>query len=121
VDHYKCYTVNVTKGTPKFEPILGVAVSDQFIEAQVPSPPRLFDLKKPTALCTPVNKNNEGIKNPDRHLLCYQANRAKGQPKHDKVEGIHVHNQFGPEQLNTVVEEELCVPSQKTLPDGQAE
>ena len=118
VDHYKCYKVKVTPGTPKFEPILGVKVEDQFIEAQS-GQPKLFDLKKPTTLCTPVRKEVDGeiteIKNPDIHLMCYQANPAKGQPKHVKVLGIHVNNQFGPEQLDTVKEEELCVPSEKII------
>jgi hypothetical protein len=31
------------------------------------------------------------------------------------VLGIHVNNQFGPEQLDTVREEELCVPSEKIV------
>jgi hypothetical protein len=32
------------------------------------------------------------------------------------VLGIHVNNQFGLEQLDTIKEEELCVPSKKLLP-----
>jgi len=48
--------------------------------------------------------------------MCYQAKPASGQPKHIRVTGIHVNNQFGPEQLDTVKEEELCVPSEKILP-----
>jgi hypothetical protein len=89
-----------------------VPVVDQFNQ------PKPYDLKKPTALCTPVNKNDEGIKTPDRHLLCYQV---KGQPKHRKVQGMQAHNQFGPEQLDTTAEEELCVPSPKTLGDRLSE
>jgi hypothetical protein len=57
-------------------------------------------------------------------LLCYQVKPAKGQPKHDKVLGVFVDNQFEPEQseqLDTVTEEELYVPSTKTLPDAQVE
>lgn len=111
VDHYKCYKVRGRKGAPKFKPILGVSVSDQFIG----QPPKLFDLKKPTRLCTPVDKNGEGIKNPGTHLLCYQAKPTKGQPRHQPVSSIFVNNQFGPEILQTVKEEDLCVPSAKTL------
>jgi hypothetical protein len=58
------------------------------------------------------------------HLSCDQAIPTKGEPKHDKVLGVFVNNQFEPayaEQLDTVTEEELCVLSTKTLPDGQAE
>jgi hypothetical protein len=111
VDHYKCYKVKVSKGQPKFEPILGVSVDDQFTDGA-----KLFDLKTPTRLCTPVDKNGEGIKNEATHLMCYRAKPATGQPKHVKVLGIHVNNQFGPAQLDTIKEGELCVPSEKILP-----
>jgi choice-of-anchor C domain-containing protein len=111
VDHYKCYKVRGSKGAPKFKAILGVSVSDQFID----QPPKLFDLKKPTRLCNPADKNGEGIKNPDTHLLCYQAKPARGQPRHQPVSPIFVNNQFGPEILQTVKEEDLCVPSMKTV------
>lgn len=47
------------------------------------------------------------------HLMCYQAVKKAGQPKHKPVVGIFVNNQFGPEQLDTTTEEELCVPSSK--------
>jgi hypothetical protein len=108
VDHYKCYTVEVTPGTPVFTAILGVSVGDQLID-----PPKFFNLERPTRLCTPVDKNGEGIKSAAAHLMCYQAKAAGGQPEHVKVLGIHVNNQFGPERLDTVREDELCVPSEK--------
>jgi hypothetical protein len=108
VDHFKCYKVKSSKDAPKFAPILGVAIKDQFTPE-----PKLFDLKKPARLCNPVDKNGEGIKSPDVHLLCYQAKPARRQPKHVPFKGIQVNNQFGPEQLDTLREEELCVPSQK--------
>jgi hypothetical protein len=110
VDHYKCYKAKVTPGTPTFPKGLQATVVDQFNQ------PKLYDLKKPTRLCNPVDKNGEGIKNEATHLMCYQAKPATGQPKHAKVLGIHVNNQFGPEQLDTIKEEELCVPSEKILP-----
>jgi hypothetical protein len=62
-----------------------------------------------------VDKEGEGIKNDAAHLMCYQAKPAEGQPKHVKVLGIHVNNQFGAEQLDTIKEEELCVPSEKIV------
>ncbi len=80
------------------------------------------------------------IQNPDARLTCYQVKLVKGvcaagspqneggekgvtafceaQPKHEKGVGIHTNNQFGPEQLDTIKEEELCVPSTKTLAGG---
>jgi hypothetical protein len=45
--------------------------------------------------------------------MCYQVKAAAGQPKHAKVVAqIHTLNQFGPGQLDTIKESELCVPAQ---------
>lgn len=109
LDHFKCYKVKVTKGTPGFPEGIQAFVVDQFGQ------PKLFDVKKPTMLCTPVDKG-EGRKNPEAHLMCYAVKPAEGQLEHVKVLGIHVNNQFGPLQLDTKKEEELCVPSEKILP-----
>lgn len=109
VDHYKCYEVKVTPGTDKFPKGIQAFVVDQFEE------PKRFDLKKPARLCTPVDKDGEGIKNPNTLLTCYWATPAKREPEHIRVFRIHVNNQFGPEQVETAkeVEEEICVPSEK--------
>ena len=62
-----------------------------------------------------MNGDVTEVKNPDAHLLCYQVKPAKQQPKHIPVTGIHASNQFGTEHLETVKEEELCVPSVTTI------
>ena len=111
IDHFKCYKVKRTKGTPKFPKGITVTIGDQF-----PDTPKVFKVKKPTRLCTPVDKEGEGIIDPTAHLMCYKVKRVKGQPKHEKVKGIHVNNQFGPRQLDTKKPKELCVPSVKILP-----
>ena len=103
VDHFKCYKVKVSEGTPEFESIQ-VTLADHFED-------KLFDVKKPKRLCNPVDKNGEGIINPDAHLLCYKVKPAEDEPKHIKVEGIHTNNLFGPLQFDTKKEAELCVPS----------
>jgi hypothetical protein len=105
IDHFRCAKAKVAKGSPRFEPISEVSVVDQFEQ------PKLYDLKKPTRICTPVDKNGEGLLLPDALLLCYQAKPGKGQPKHVKRSGLHVAHQLGLELLDTVKEEELCVPS----------
>jgi hypothetical protein len=46
--------------------------------------------------------------------MCYQVKRSSGQPRYDKVLGIYVEDQFGDGQLDTISEDELCVPSIKT-------
>jgi hypothetical protein len=140
VDHFKCYKVKSIKGDfctddshlnpggaceveedcggvedetsfclpNKFPKGLQVTVGDQFTD-----PPKVFDVKKPSRLCNPVDKEGEGIQHPDAHLMCYQVKPAKEQPKHEGRSGVFVHTQFGPEQLDTVKEEMLCVPSEK--------
>jgi hypothetical protein len=117
VDHFRCYKVKMAKGH-RFTAIPGVSVADQFNEPLIGSlgRPKRFDVRKPTRLCAPADKNGEGIKDEGRHLLCYQVTKARNEPKHVPVRGIHVADQFGPEDLNTITEEELCVPSVKILP-----
>ena len=104
VDHFECYPVKVPKGAEKFA-ALEAGVADEFAAT------RTLDVKKPTRVCIPVDKNGEGIPVPEAALLCYKAKPAKGEPKHEKRTGVHVAHQFGAAQLDTVKEEELCVPS----------
>jgi hypothetical protein len=106
VEHYKCYKVKVTTGTPKLPRGTQVTITDQFTPST-----GTFDLKKPKHLCTPVNKNGEGITNPNGHLLCYIAKPARNEPKHTPVPGINTNNQFGPLVLETIKTSELCIPS----------
>ena len=113
VDHYKCYRVRVTPGTPVAAQDRKVTVSDQFTD------PKYLTLRKPRHLCLPVDKNGEGIKNPAAHLLCYAARPARGEPKHLRRDGVFVNNQFGALRLNTIKEREFCIPSIKSLsPSG---
>ena len=134
VDHFLCYRVSVVPGpicssgapvnargacaqeldcggingltrycTPsaKFAGDLPLVV-DQFGARSLP-------VLKPFELCNPVNKNAEGIKEPDRHLVCY------------KVKGgfpgttVAVNNQFGPEILEVGKEKVFCVPAGKRV------
>jgi hypothetical protein len=59
--------VKLSSGEARFPNDLRAFVVDQFNE------PTLYDLKKPTTLCNPVDKEGEGVKDLDTHLLCYQA------------------------------------------------
>jgi hypothetical protein len=101
--------VRVTAGTPKFAKGTLVAVGDQFETA------RLLSLVKPRHLCTPVDKNGEGIKNPQAHYLCYTAKPAVTAPKHTRVSNVQVNNQFGPLSVDTAKESEFCIPSEKSF------
>jgi hypothetical protein len=88
-------------------PATGVALRDQFIG----DAPKLFDLKRPTRLCTPVREGTHAVKNPDTRLMRYQAAPANGQPKHVPVQGVFVDNELGPEQVDTIKEDDVCIPS----------
>jgi len=160
VDHFLCYQAKTAKvdggGAPQSFPRgTQVSVVDQFET-------RRYDLKKITRLCNPVAKSSDpmdlpvllsgsdagtskpiepaAIRNPDDHLVCYQAKLAKKlivqdgcgcdevanpgckgtaldpvQVAHTPLIGVHVNNQFGAETLDTKKHVEICIPSQKIL------
>jgi hypothetical protein len=109
VDHYKCYRAVVTKGTPKFPKGVTVTVADQFRTTA-----GTFTIKKAQHVCTPVSKDGSVVHNPDAHLVCYQTAIVRGQPKHVPVT-VYVNNELGPQTLTTIKEDELCIPSLKTV------
>jgi hypothetical protein len=115
VDHFKCYKVRVTRQFPKFPRGVQVSLQEQFEN-------KVYDVKRPTRLCNPVDKNGEGIKNPNGHLLCYKvaiARKINGlrvdQGKHTQRLGVYTNTQLGPSRLDTKVAQELCVPSIKNV------
>ena len=103
VDHFQCYKAKRSKGSPKFQKVLGVTVQDQFGTATL-------DLLKPIRLCAPANKRNEDPSAPSHlfHLLCYKTkNSAFGTVQ------TYTNDQFGPGQPLLIHRRELCVPSTK--------
>lgn len=111
VDHFKCYLVHRSKGAAKLPKGLQVSVVDPFTQAA-----RALDVRALKHLCLPVDKNSEGIKNALGELTCYTVKAAKGEPKHVSQLALQVNNQFGPLTLDTVQENELCVPSVLVVP-----
>jgi len=104
VNHYKCYDVKKTKDAPKFKK-QQVTLSDlNFGETKV------FEVKKPKHLCTPVDKDGEGIIDKESHLMCYDLKKIKDEPKFKK-RNVFTNNQFEPEDLEVKKEHQLCVPS----------
>jgi hypothetical protein len=86
-DHFLCYKAKTTKETPKFVR-RKVTLDDQFENGE-------FTIRKPAGLCNPVDKNGEGIGDPDTHLKGYKIKEARGEPKHVKQTNVQVDNQFG--------------------------
>ncbi len=107
-DHFQCYKVSVSKNTPKFNPVLGVALGDQFGTMTV-------DVKKPAYLCLPVDKNGEDPTAPTDagNLMCYKVKQTD-LVKFAKLTGIFVNNQFGPETLDAKKPAQLCLPALRT-------
>ena len=103
INHFKCYNAKESKGTPKFEK-RNVDLSDQFGSLTM----TVYKLK---TLCSPVDKNNEGIVNDDNYLMCYDLKKIKGEPKFKKVK-VFTNNQFGSEKLQADKPKRLCVPSE---------
>ena len=69
---------------------------------------------EPFRLCNPVDKNGEGIDDPDTHLVCYIV-----QPEGDQLGlAIPIQNQFFPLANVDLAEPfALCTPSTKQRPE----
>jgi len=112
VTHFRCYKARAARrprGAPGPAPTpRSISVSDTFGE-------RLFDLRKPTRVCLPANKNDEDPDAPNApgSLLCYSAKLARTSPRQARFESrlASTHNQFGDEVLKLAKELEFCVPS----------
>ena len=68
----------------------------------------------PALFCNPVDKNGEGIQNPEAHLTCYRLKLGDNDDAEDEgMLDVLVDNQFG-EQVVVVDDTQLlCVPSNK--------
>lgn len=104
LDHYKCYQGKDLKN-PKFVKQDGVATTDQLVTNE------LVDVKKLKFVCTPVNKNGEGINNPNAHLACYQIKA----PTFAVKPSVEVSSQFQPSRFELKKGKLLCLPATKTL------
>jgi probable HAF family extracellular repeat protein len=113
LDHFQCYGVVIPKYLLRFDPV-EVALSDPFRDWD-----RL--VKKPSSLCTPVDKNGEGILGPENHLTCYEVKSLEVRSARRRLNlDVLARNQFGEEQLFTVKRPKtLCVPSEMERVDDR--
>lgn len=111
LDHFLCYKTKLPKGTPRFTPIPGVTLRDQFERIT-------FDVKKPLDVCNPAQKFVEPVYDARTHLKAYAIKRARGEPR-PKTRDSVVKNQFHPGGLRVVTKgaKVLLVPTSKSL-DG---
>jgi hypothetical protein len=109
LDSYKCYRVSSTKSAPTYFPAgAQVHVDDLFGDHDL-------RLKKPYRLCVPTDLGN-GIKYPERSLLCYPTRGGDYHPRHQPVLGLHTATLFGQAIHDTQREDEHCVSASVDFP-----
>ena len=107
LDHFLCYSISNDQEFSPFTPF-DVALSDRFEDS-------IRLVKKPKTLCTPVDKNGEGIINTETHLTCYQIGESPaGLPLNDlKIDAV-VNNQLAEDRtLEIKKPRTICLPSEK--------
>ncbi len=72
-------------------------------------------LRKVCAKNSPENTFGNCLREEHCGGVSRQTTFCQSQPRHEKLSGIFVNNQFGTLQIDTIKEEELCIPSTKTL------
>jgi hypothetical protein len=102
-DHFLEYLTRRTPGTPAFAPRV-VSLADAFESGS-------FEIRSVKDLLVPVDKNGEGIVDPDTNLLRYKIRPARGSLGHLRRIGVEVHDQFGTHFFNTIRPEFLLVPA----------
>ncbi len=103
-DHYRCWEASDPSGASLG---IGVTLVDQF---------QGFDTNvlEPFRLCNPVDKNGEGIRDPDTHLVCYHLEPTGG----SLGLAIPIQNQFF-SLANIDIDRPfaVCAPSTKSVPE----
>jgi len=121
LDHYKCYQAKPDEGGENTRH--QVLLEDQFGKETV-------TVKDPQLICAPAIKNADpskpvlkfpdDLRNPIDHLVCYSINEGdrEGDREGSEHREVSVDNQFGKQPLEVAKPRLLCVPSLKTLGDG---
>lgn len=100
IDHFQCYVVRNARTRAK-----KITVTDQFGTLTL-------DVKRPSRLCTAVDKRGEGLINPDDNLMCYEIRSSSGTRRFTGPAGdVFINNQFGTDTLKVTRPTELCIPS----------
>lgn len=108
VNHYLCYRARRTASTPAFVSVTPVALGNAY-EAGT------FTIKKPDALCTPVDKNSEGMVDPALHMNSYGVRRLTGGPLAGPLHGLKMRDQLGLLTVDLQSRHRLLVPAHKAL------
>jgi uncharacterized repeat protein (TIGR01451 family) len=108
VDHFFCYQSRQTKVSllvdPKNIPDSSVLIEDQFMSKE-------YNIRAIRKLCTPADKNGEGIIDDEVLLEGYLARKVRGAPKFQRIDGVAIVNQFGTYLVDVLKEYELLIPT----------
>jgi hypothetical protein len=96
IDHFECFRAVRARFRRS-----GIDVVDQFGT-------RTVNVRRPTRLCVPVDKDGSGITDPTTSLMCY---RVSGKPRVNRTH-VFTTNQLGSDEYDVGAVRELCVPSQ---------
>lgn len=103
IDHYKCYTAKKRSGSPAFVERV-VTLSDE-LETKVTK------VVKTTEYCNAVDKDGQGIEDPNAHLQCYHIKDATGQARFAQS-AVTVDDELGIGQPLTLKKaKRVCVPA----------
>ncbi len=97
LDHFRCYDIK-----PQTVARV-VTLRDQFKVSKA-------KVVRVVRLCNPVRKNNEPVRRPQAHLVCYTITEGTFQPL-----AVTVRNQFGVAAIRVRRPHMLCLPSLKKL------
>jgi hypothetical protein len=101
-DHYTCYTAKAAEGAIE---VLPFSLKDQFGATRV-------RIRDPRVVCTPTDKNDEGIADRELHYECRQIVASSPAFKPRKVT---IENQLGTFTFAVEKPDVLCAPSCKSL------
>jgi hypothetical protein len=104
IDHFTCYKAAALQ---RVAPVR-VSVREQFSRERIA-------VQRPSALCTPTDKEGSGVEHPVQHLVCY-AVRHLGKRFRGRV--VRVRNQFGSPRVSVRRRGTFCVPSLKVRIEG---
>jgi hypothetical protein len=102
LDRYKCYRARRAAGSSRFAR-RDVQVVDEF-EAKNTT------VRKPYAVCMPVNENGAGLIDRTAHFACYQIADTPGQPRFTPRD-VAVSDELGAHSSTARTPATLCVPS----------
>lgn len=103
VDHYKCYKAKKVAGSAVF--VERIVTLDDEVESKVTR------VVKTTEFCNAVDKDGQGIADPNAHLQCYHIKDAPGQARFAQT-NVTVDNDFGDAQpLVLKKAKRVCVPA----------